>query len=145
MTDATTTDWSNQLEAIADLMLGVAYADGTFDRSEAAAIRDGLAVFDRIRGLSTVVQERVQTFSPTTFDLTAATAAIRFNGLSDKRVLLELVRDVLDADNIRDHRETSYFFAVAQALNLSEDAERILDAPPAAPPLRRRTRLEQYD
>jgi|GEM_PF-1455099 len=127
--------WTDQLSAIADLMLGVAHADGHFDPQEEAQIREGLDLFGRIDGLSEVVEARMRTFELEGFDLEAAVKAIRFHGTSDRRVLLELVRDVLDADEIRDHRETSYFFAVAEALGMADVADELLAPPEDSRPL----------
>ena len=125
-----TSRWSQQLEAIADLMLGVAYADGHFDPQEADVIRKSLALFERIDGLSAVVQARLEHFAPSSFDIDEAVASIRFHGRSDRLMLLELVRDVLDADAVRDERETTYFRKVADALGVSDAAEQILAPPP---------------
>ena len=115
-----------QLAAVADLLLGVAHADGRLDAVEAAEIRSKLRTFTNADALSELLEARIGGFDPAEFDLHEAVAAVQFNDLGDRLRLLELVRDVLDADRIRDQREESYFFAVAEALGVADVAGEIL-------------------
>lgn len=109
--------------ALADLLLGAAYADGTFDGSERQAIERVLG--DRVGvPLPAVLAEHVATFDPATLDIPAAVARLGLTGAADRRGLLALVASVTDADDIHDFSEDAYLNRLADAAGADEDERR---------------------
>ena len=110
-----------QLAEIAEVLLGVAYADGRFQAVEADSIRSILAEFAEIDELPQQVVERIHGFDPETFDPGASLEGLEITNPDDQRELLRLVLQVADADKVRDRAEDHYFFMVARAIGASDE------------------------
>jgi uncharacterized tellurite resistance protein B-like protein len=107
------------LLAVCDLLLGAAYADGTGDDAELAAVRDLLR---EIVGetLPEELESRIAGFSAPDFDAEKAAAAFLDGPKITPRRLLELVASVRDANEEFDLAEDAYLRTVAGALGVAE-------------------------
>ncbi|MEZ4265748.1 MAG: TerB family tellurite resistance protein [Myxococcota bacterium] len=106
--------------ALADLLLGAAYADGSFDGSERQAIEEVLG--DRVGlPLPAALAQHIAAFDPATLDLDVAVARLDLRGAADRRGLLALVASVTDADDIHDMAEDAYLNRLADAAGADED------------------------
>jgi uncharacterized tellurite resistance protein B-like protein len=107
------------LLAVADILLGAAYADGTGDGTEILAVRDLLR---EIVGaaLPEDLEKRVASFSPKTFDLAASAKAFLDGPKITPRRLVELVASIRDADEEIDFAEDEYLRSVGKAVGLKE-------------------------
>lgn len=99
--------------ALADILLAAAFADGKFVGEESAEIERILQ--DRL-GVETLPDEVVQhiwNFDPEDFDLSASCRRFHLKGPDDRRSLLRLVADVVEADQIHDMDEDAFIRQVA--------------------------------
>jgi len=121
---------TEQLAAMAEILLGVAYADGTYDDEERDAIAHILADYGGFdvdaEGVPDAVAARMAAFDPDTFDVFDSVVRLELHGRDDARLILHLVVKMVDADAARDTSEESYFFTLAKALGLSDEAFEIL-------------------
>ena len=115
-----------QLAAIAEILLGIAYADRRFEAVEYDAIREILGTFSDIDKLPQPVIDAIHNFDADTFDLNTSVDKLSIS--EENRVpLLEMVLGVADADLVRDPEEQHYFHAVAKAVGAStEEIEGLL-------------------
>jgi uncharacterized tellurite resistance protein B-like protein len=102
------------LEQIADLLMGAAYADGSLEGSERQAVERILG--DLISGddLPAGVVERIERFDPADYDPAVACSVLALPERADKRALLALLARVSDADDIHDLDEGAYIRRVAE-------------------------------
>lgn len=110
-----------QIAAIADLLMGVAHADGTVSWPERSTIASVLTSFLGHRELPHEVDQRVRTFDPMTFDLEATCAGLSLPTPDDRVALLDLVSRVADADALLATGEQGYLRRVARAIGATED------------------------
>ncbi len=109
--------------ALADLLLGAAYADGAFDGSERQAIERVLG--ERVGlPLPAALADHVARFDPAALDLPAAVARLGLRGAADRRGLLALVASVTDADDLHDLSEDTYLNELADAAGASDEERR---------------------
>ena len=117
---------TEQLIALAQILLGVAYADGTYDDEERDAIEFLIADYGNLDleavQLPVEVISHMLAFDPDTFDVFDAVVRLHLAGKTDSREVLRLVMRMVDADAVRDTSEESYFFNLAKALGLSDEA-----------------------
>ncbi|HJK92381.1 MAG TPA: exopolysaccharide biosynthesis polyprenyl glycosylphosphotransferase [Polyangiaceae bacterium LLY-WYZ-15_(1-7)] len=106
---------------IAEILLGAAHADDELCEHEAETVRGLLCQLLDTDTLPEALEQRLEAFDPGRFDL--ETAAHRFAGKSrsDKRRLVELVREVVDANGAVDIDEDRYLVALVLALSLNRD------------------------
>lgn len=115
------------LAAIAELLLGVAYADGRFQVVEAEQIREILSEFTDIAELPEGVVGAIHGFDEGAFDLGRAAARLGPLDADDRRALLAMILRVVDADAVRDRDEEHFFHAVARAIGaFDEDVAAVL-------------------
>lgn len=107
------------LLAVCDLLLGAAYADGTGDDAELAAVRDLLREIVG-EALPEALESRIAGFSGADFDPKKAAAAFLDGPKITPRRLLELVASVRDANEEFDLAEDAYLRTVAGALGVAE-------------------------
>jgi uncharacterized tellurite resistance protein B-like protein len=106
---------------LCDLLLGAAHADKQFKDREREEVHEMLA--DLIGGtLTPELEDRIATFDPKRFDLTATAAEFRRDPVDDRRRLLFLVAAVHEADDEIDLAEDEYLRALASALDLPPSA-----------------------
>jgi len=111
---------SDRIDAIADLLLGAAYADDHLNDRERSTIRDLLGTLIGDTELSASLGTRIDGFDPGSFDLASCAAAFASDSAKDKRKLLELVAAVHDADHVLDLAENDYLKSVAHAVGVGE-------------------------
>lgn len=87
-----------QLAAIAEILLGAAYADGKASVSEHSALAAVLTGFFGHKDLPEAVRARIQSFDPKAFDLATALQRLTVKTPDDRVQLLGLVSRVVDAD-----------------------------------------------
>ncbi len=107
-----------QLEALCDLLMAAAHADGEFDGLEAGEISDVLSEIiadDLPAGLST----RLSRFVAADFVLADAVAPMLSLSKPDKLAVLGLVTRIIEADDVHDLAEADFLKAVAMALDCS--------------------------
>lgn len=110
-----------QLKALSELLLGVAYADGDYDGTEAAIIGDVLRqlVVDDI--LPTEVSMHLSSFNVEALSIADATARLNLEGKDERSGIISLMLKVADADGVYDCAESDYITEVANALGASAD------------------------
>jgi len=108
------------LMAVADILLGAAYADGTGDGSEILAVRDLLKEITGAKDLAPELEKRVSTFSVKSFDLEKSAKAFKDGAKITPRRVLELCATIRDADEEHDLAEDDYIKAVGKALGMKE-------------------------
>lgn len=106
--------------ALADLLMGAAYADGSFDGTEAQVIEQVLGTLVGLP-LPDALRERVIAFDPRGLDVEAAVAVLAPQGAADRRGLLALLASVTDADDIHHMAEDAYLNRVADAAGASAE------------------------
>jgi putative colanic acid biosynthesis UDP-glucose lipid carrier transferase len=110
------------LLAVAGILLAAARADGDVTRRERRAVDRFLARLCEEEEVPDWLAREVHGFDPGRFDLTTATAKLRALGLEERRRVVELVREVCDADNAFDLEEERYLIGLVLALSLDRDA-----------------------
>jgi uncharacterized tellurite resistance protein B-like protein len=109
------------VDTITDLLLGAAYADKQLQGGELDAIRSMLVKLLGVKNLPQAQADRITAFNPAKFDITAATAKLKFESAETKRKVIELVASVSDSDEELDMAEDAYLRKVAKGLGLTDD------------------------
>jgi len=109
-------------EAIADLLMGAAYADRYLDGREFDVVRQTLQKATGRGVLPSPLEARLRHFDPQSHDVKTSVASMTDLSKEDKRHLLELVATVHDADDVWDLDEDAYLKEVASALGVEEEA-----------------------
>jgi len=107
---------AEQLELVADILNGAAFADGSKDAPEAEAIERALgkAVGS---GLDDALVERVRKGPPENFDLSATCEQLQIWKPEDRpkrELLFRLIAEVTEVDNVLDANENRYLADVAR-------------------------------
>ncbi len=107
-----------QLEALCDLLMAAAHADGEFDGLEAGEISDVLSelISD---DLPAVLSTRLSRFVAAEFVLGDAVAPMLALAKPDKLAVLGLVTRIIEADDVHDLAEADFLKALALALDCS--------------------------
>ena len=111
-------DVSPRFFVLTDLLLGAAYADDRLEGEEEDAVRTYLLEIIGGDELPIEVEARVANFEPEDFELEEVAAAFEDDPATGKRVLLELVAAVFDADGEVDFAEDDYLRHLANALGM---------------------------
>ncbi len=114
----------DRIDDIADLLLGAAYADEHLHDREKRQIATLLAkLLDvDVDALPEGLTRRIEMFEPGEFDLNECASGFREGSDQDKRELLELVAAVHDSDEELDLAEDEFLRAVAEAIDVGEEA-----------------------
>ena len=105
-----------QLEALCDLLMAAAHADGEFDGLEAGEISDVLAELI-VDELPAVLSTRLSRFSVDAFDLGHAVEPLLTLKKPDKLAVLGLITRIIEADDVHDLAEADFLRAVALAMD----------------------------
>lgn len=141
-----TPDWdpsTDELQAIADVLLGASAADGQYDHSEIQVIVDALCELTGKEALPDEMVAHLKAFEPTDLDLEQTCERIDLEGAGRREALMRMVVKVAEADEIHDLDEEHYIMRLAliigvdpgefAAVELQEVVEEGA-APPATPP-----------
>ena len=138
-------------EAICDLLLAAAFADGEFAPSEKEVITEILCAIENTDKLSPGLAARITFAKPDSIDVMETAAVFEDDPEDNRRLLMELVAAVNQADGhyAIEEDETTIFVAAALGFNTEEIASftmspeqasiaeraRKLKAPPKPPPI----------
>jgi uncharacterized tellurite resistance protein B-like protein len=119
----------DRIGVITDLLLGAAHADRNFDRSEREAVRRLLRDLLLTDELPANLEQRIESFDPSSFDVRAAARDFASDPPMNKRRLVELVGQLCEVDGVYHLDEDSYIRDLAAALGLepSEYGDLVLD------------------
>ncbi|MCC6227556.1 MAG: TerB family tellurite resistance protein [Microthrixaceae bacterium] len=113
----------DRLNAIADILMGAAHADGRFNGKEEAVIRKVLGDLLGQGGvLPAELDARLRAFKSDSLDLPACAAIFHTDELPVRRMLLEVIASINEADEEIDLDEDSYLKRVAEALQMPADS-----------------------
>lgn len=114
------------LTPVAELLLAAASADGEICRRERRAIERILTRLCESEEVPPWLQRHIDAFDVTRFELAAAADRLRGLAPEQRRHVLELVREVCDANNAFDLEEERYLLGLVFALSLEHDHVRDL-------------------
>ena len=109
------------VRALADALLAAAHADGAACPRELRAIRRLMGRLLSTNELPAWLDERIESFDPTKFELTKVADVLQRLPPPERRHVIELVRQVCDADNAFDLEEERYLVALVLSLSLSRE------------------------
>jgi len=128
------------IRPLVDILLAAGHADDEFCDREEATVRSLVEQLLRVDVLPEEIEAQIASFDPEGFDLGASTAAFREQSATTGRRLVELVREVVDANHALDIDEDRYVMALVLALSLApEEVKDLLieDAPGLMGPVKR--------
>jgi uncharacterized tellurite resistance protein B-like protein len=108
----------DRIGPIADLFLGAMYADDRFEDEEKRAVRRMLCDLIVKPELPEDLEQRIESFDPSTFDLVATARDFVSDPPMNRRRLLELVAQLCIADGELDLEEDDYLHRLARALGM---------------------------
>ena len=110
-----------ELRALADVLLAAAQADGTACPRELRALRRIMKRLTDSEILPDWLEGHIAAFDPTKFRLEHAVEPLRRLPREQRRHVVELVREVCDADNAFDLEEERYLLALVVVLSLAPE------------------------
>ncbi len=110
-----------QLKALAELLIGAAYADDDYDGHEAESIGDILRSLVPDGELPMEITGHLAMFDIDTFALDDACARLALDGSTQRRAILRLISEVTHADDVLDLAESEYIKRAGQALGASPE------------------------
>lgn len=116
---------------IADTLMGAAHADAAVPKEEEDSIRQLLCELLHADELPERLEDHLEGFDFDSLDLGSLGDEIEDSSLVGRRTLLEMTRDVIDADGEIDLREDSYMLALVTALSMQpeEYEDLVFDSP----------------
>lgn len=111
----------SSLFPVADALLGAAHSDITVHPSEFEAVRSILCDILHVDRLPYRLEQRLAEFDPMTLDLALTCAEVDAGTAVGRRTLLELTKDVCDADGEIHILEDRYMLALAMALSMQPE------------------------
>jgi len=124
MADKTLELDETQLQNLAHLLLGAAWADQHMHGLEKAAIDRILKNLVEGGQLPAIVTDYMDTFDPMNVSVDEAVNGLGIDDPEDRQAVLALVAAVIDADFTYDFQEGDYLKEVAAALGAPEDEYR---------------------
>ena len=109
------------LLAITDALLAAAQADGEVCKREMRALRRVLCRLLERESLPDWLEQHVESFDPSDFDLSRATTILRELPPEQRRHVIELVREICDANNAFDLEEERYLLGLVLAISLGRE------------------------
>ena len=111
---------ADRIFPLCEHLLGAAYADGEFHKSENTEIRSLLV--ELAGEMRVEVEACIASFEPNTFDISSVIGVFRDDPEEERRKLLVLVSKVIEADEETDLAENEYLRRLASALVLPDSA-----------------------
>jgi uncharacterized tellurite resistance protein B-like protein len=111
----------DELQRIADILMGAAYADGVHQEEEAAAIEKVLQELIEQPTLPAALRQHIAAFDPKSFDVAKACAALGPRTAQERKQLLRLIATVTEIDQIHDFDESDYIIQVAKHIGAEPD------------------------
>jgi putative colanic acid biosynthesis UDP-glucose lipid carrier transferase len=117
--------------AVLDILMAAAYADGRICTREQRTIRHIAARLLNDDRVPDWLERRLQAFDPDRFELDRTIHALSDLLPEHRRHVIELVREVCDANNAYDIEEERYLLGVVFALSLTREdvTDLVIDAP----------------
>lgn len=110
----------HQLEALCDLLMAAAHADGEFDGLEAGEIADALD--EVVAGeMPAELSIRLSRFDVDAFDMAATLENFADLSKDDKLAILALVTRIIEADSLHDLAEADFLRGVAWEMECSAE------------------------
>ena len=109
------------LRAVTDVLLAAAQADGIACKRELRALRRILKRLTNSDLLPDWLEAHITSFDPGQFELEKAVAPLRDLPREQRRHIVELVREVCDADNAFDLEEERYLLGLVVVLSLAPE------------------------
>ena len=109
------------VRALADALLAAAHADGEACPRELRSIRRLMARLLSVNELPAWLDHHLDHFDPNTFDLARTAEVLHQLPPAERRHVVELVRQICDADNAFDLEEERYVVALVLSLSLSRE------------------------
>ncbi len=109
------------LRAVTDLLLAAAQADGVACKRELRALRRILKRLTESELLPDWLEDHIAAFDPASFELEKVVAPLRDLPREQRRHIVELVREVCDADNAFDLEEERYLLGLVVVLSLAPE------------------------
>jgi len=121
----------SSLFPVAEALLGAAHSDRPPSNEEHAAVRRVLCTLLGVEQLPLRLEQRLAAFDPNGLDLNALAEELARRPVVGRRSLIELTREVCDADGGLDLEEDRFMLALALALSLdpSEVDHVVYDSP----------------
>lgn len=131
----------DQLEALAELLLGMAYIDDELEDEEFDL------VYEMLDGLTPgkmpeFLDDYILTFDPDALDVKTTVARLGFTEPNQRRVVLNMLASIAEADNVLAMSESDFLKEVGQALGANPDEYELMmidvlseDDLPTPPPL----------
>lgn len=107
---------------ILEVLLAAAHADGVMCGREQRTVRRLMLRLSGGRELGPEVELRIQSFDPAEFDAQESAELLLEMSPEQRRHVLELVREVCDADNAFDLEEERFLLDLTRALELTPEA-----------------------
>jgi len=108
-----------RIDAICDLLLAAAYADQRFDPSEKEAIKTILCAIQGTETLEPRLAARISFTKPETIDVMETAAVFENDSEDNRRLLMQLVLAVNEADGEYDIEEDEMAIFIAGALGFN--------------------------
>jgi uncharacterized tellurite resistance protein B-like protein len=112
---------ASQVQWVADILMGAAYADGTLEGAEREAVHRVVRELLDGAELSEELRERIERFDPAKFDLQAACDELKVQGAEERRALLNLVSSITESDESHDLEESAYLRKVGTCLGAAAE------------------------
>ncbi len=109
---------TTQIELIADLLMGAAYADNHLDGREYEVVKKLLATAMKLDTIPKNLEQRIKSFDSSAFDPVVTAKSLDLTDDEQKRGLIQLVSAVTDADDVLDLDENAYIELVAETLEM---------------------------
>jgi uncharacterized membrane protein YebE (DUF533 family) len=109
---------AREIAALAELMLGAAFADGHKDPVEVVAIAEQLKEFISVDAMPHLISRRIERFDPGCFDIDAACRDIAVTTDEERIAILQLVARVIGSKTGLHPAEEVYLRKVAAGLGL---------------------------
>lgn len=110
-----------QLKALAELLIGAAYADDDYDGHEAESIGDILRSLVPDGELPMEITGHLAMFDIDTFALGDACTRLGLQDATERRAILRLISEVTHADDVLDLAESEYIKRAGEALGASPE------------------------